>query len=124
MILWYLGLDRIYVEETIFSIVNLDVHALVSVSPSSLFNHHPIYAKKIMDSYLGNKRKVKSGFKLNTSLLNNDKDNGTIHMVSSLCNICNSKLKPKDRWSLLVDSWEKIYRNIAKKRARDRDEEE
>ena len=84
-------------EETIFSIVNLDVHAPVSVHPSSLSNHHPIYANFFMDNYLGNKSQAKSGFKLNTSLLNNDEDDGAIHMVSILCNLCNSELNPRER---------------------------
>lgn len=84
-------------EGSIFSFEKQDGHAPICVSPSSMSNHHPIYANVYVDNNADsscNKKKV--SFNLNTSLLNDEESDDAIRMVTSLCKLYNQGLSPKD----------------------------
>ena len=110
--------------DQIFSIDKQDGHAPIIFSPSSMLEHHFISAFILLDNFVDNMKSKITSFKLNTSLLKKEDNDGAIQMVTSLCKLCNPTLNPRDMWKVLVESWKKIYQIIGKKQAIDKNKEE
>lgn len=117
----YCRLDRIYVN---LHLVNF-IHPLnctpVLVTPASISDHSPIYAHLVLveDERVNVVRK-NGLFKLNTALLQEEGIEYKLYSISIMTNFYNKEASTRDKWSLKVDSWKKVFQIMGCKLAKDK----